>query len=392
MTDGGRARLARRALLGLLLVSSCALAGAAPLLIGVLARADDERLEPKRLELGYFGQPGGPLRAGVDLALAESRFELDAARLQARVEAVVVRSADEARAQAARLKAAGAAALITDLPAAWTVAAASTGLAVVNSGNTADALREQDCRANLFHTLPSERMLADALAQTLTTRKWSKVLLLYGPAADDAARLAVVQASMRRYGLKAVALRPFKLSADPRERELANPALLTGNADYDVVWVVDSEGEFARALPYRTALPRPVAGDAGLMAGPWSPRLERYGAPQLNRRFARANQRAMTGIDWAAWQAGKAVLQAAMAAPAAKLAQTMVQPEFALDGGKGVRLSFRAWDRQLRQPLVLTDGQGVIALAPVEGILHPNNVLDTLGSDAPEKLCKAPAS
>ena len=30
-----------------------------------------------------------------------------------------------------------------------------------------------------------------------------------------------------------------------------------------------------------------------------------------------------------------------------------------------------------------------VALAPGEGILHPKNTLDTLGADAPEKLCKA---
>jgi hypothetical protein len=32
----------------------------------------------------------------------------------------------------------------------------------------------------------------------------------------------------------------------------------------------------------------------------------------------------------------------------------------------------------------------VISQAPVEGILHPTNTLDTLGADAPEKACKAP--
>jgi ABC transporter substrate binding protein (PQQ-dependent alcohol dehydrogenase system) len=60
-----------------------------------------------------------------------------------------------------------------------------------------------------------------------------------------------------------------------------------------------------------------------------------------------------------------------------------------LDGSKGVSMSFRAWDGQLRQPLLLTDGQGVISMAPAEGVLHPKNNLDTLGADAPEKLCKA---
>jgi hypothetical protein len=52
-------------------------------------------------------------------------------------------------------------------------------------------------------------------------------------------------------------------------------------------------------------------------------------------------------------------------------------------------MSFRSWDGQLRQTMLLTDGQGVIAQAPIEGLLHPTDVLDTLGADAAEKLCKA---
>jgi hypothetical protein len=55
-----------------------------------------------------------------------------------------------------------------------------------------------------------------------------------------------------------------------------------------------------------------------------------------------------------------------------------------------VSLGFRPWDGQLRQTLLLTDGQGVVATAPVDGMLHPRNVLDTLGADAPEQRCKAP--
>ena len=379
----------RRFAVGLLLCCAAALAQAAPLLLGVISRADDERLEAKRVELGYFGQPGGALRSGVDVAVAETQFELDAAKLQVRVEAVEVASADEAKAQATRLEKAGAVAFVTDLPTDWTTAAAAaTKLPLLNAGNADNALREQACRANLFHTLPSERMFSDALAQTLVGRKWAKVLLLTGPAPEDSARAAVVQASLKRYGLKVVSQRPFKQSADPRERDLSNPLLLTGNLDYDVVWVVDTDGEFARGLPYRTALPRPVVGNGGLMAEAWAPRFERFGSPQLSRRFQKAQHRPMTGIDWAAWQAAKAVLQAALAGPPAKLMATMLGADFTLDGFKGVRLAFRPWDRQLRQPLLLTDGQGVISLAPVEGILHPKNVLDTLGADAPEKLCK----
>jgi hypothetical protein len=38
--------------------------------------------------------------------------------------------------------------------------------------------------------------------------------------------------------------------------------------------------------------------------------------------------------------------------------------------------------------MLLTDGQGVLATMPIEGILHPKNSLDTLGADEGEKLCK----
>jgi len=36
-------------------------------------------------------------------------------------------------------------------------------------------------------------------------------------------------------------------------------------------------------------------------------------------------------------------------------------------------------DRSCASRCFSRDGQGVIALAPAEGILHPTNVLDTLG-------------
>ena len=140
-------------------------------------------------------------------------------------------------------------------PTRCLAAGAATKLAVFNLGDSADALRQQQCRPNLFHLLPSERMRSDALAQYLVSRRWSKVLLLHGPRPEDAVRLASVQLSLKRFGLNTVATRPFKLSADPRERNLANPLLLTGNTDHDVVWVVDTDGEFARLCPIAPPCP-----------------------------------------------------------------------------------------------------------------------------------------
>ena len=364
--------------------------GAATFKTVLLTPADDPRLQRSRLEKGFIGHAGGPAVQALQVSLAEARFELGAAGVAIELQAVEVADAASARAAAAKAEKDGAAAIVADLPAAWLLAAAdATRAPVLNIGDAADHLREVDCRRNLFHVLPSERMRADALAQTLVARKWTQVLLLTGAAPADAARSAAAHAAIRRYGLKLAGTRPFKASADPRERDLANPVLLT-EGTHDVIWVVDAEGEFAAALPYRTATPRPVVGDGGLVAVAWSRHFDRFGAPQVTRRIARAVQRPATSHDWVSWMSGKALVAAAVAAPkgpAAAFQQALAKAE--IDGSKGVSMSFRPWDGQLRQPLLLDHGQGVAAMAPTDGVLHPRSNLDALGADQPEKLCKA---
>lgn len=355
----------------------------------LISPSPDARLERSRVERHFLGHPDGPASDGLQVALDEGQFELESVAAAVTLAKQSADSPEAARAAAQAAEKSGAAMLVTDLPADWTLAVVdAVKVPVINIGEAADRLREQDCRAHLFHILPSERMRADALAQTLVSRKWSKLLLLVGPSAQDQLRAATAQASIKRYGLQVVALRPFKLSGDPRERDLANPLLLTAGSTYDAVWVVDSDGEFARGLPYQIVLPRPVVGDAGLVALAWHAQFERYGAPQVSRRFAKAAGRPMTASDWAAWMAGKALVAAATTAPkgpAASWAQALAKTP--LDGSKGTSLTFRPWDGQLRQTVLLTDGQGVISQAPVDGLLHPSNVLDTLGADAPEKRC-----
>ena len=383
----------RAALLVFALASVVDAAGAAAVTLKatLIGPQDDPRLERARLERATLGHPGGPAADGVQLALADAGFELEAAGAAIALSQAPARSVESARDAAIAAEKGGAALVLTDLPADWTLAVAdAVTLPVLNLGAPDDRLRQQDCRPRLLHLLPSERMRADAIAQALVSRKWSKLLLLVGPSAPDQQRAAAAQASIKRYGLQLVDTRPFKLSTDPRERALANPLLLTAGQNYDAVWVVDTDGEFARGLPYRTVLPRPVVGDAGLVALAWHAQFERYGAPQVSRRFSKAVKRPMTDRDWAAWMAGKTLVALATAAPKGpNTAWAQALPRTTVDGAKGVALSFRAWDGQLRQPLLLTDGQGVVATAPIEGLLHPSDVLDTLGADAPEKLCKS---
>lgn len=365
----------------------------------LLLPADDPRLERSRIERESPGQPQASVRDALEVALKEAALELADVNLRPELKVVEVSDAAAAAAAAKAAEQQGAVVTLTDLPADATLAVAqAVGHAVINLGESSDTVREAQCQPRLFHAALSDRMKADALAQYLSARNWKQVLLLSGPLPADAVRRATVEAAIKRQGLKLVASKPFKISADPRERDLGNPLLLTGPSagSYDVVWVVDSDGEFAQGLPYRTAQPRPVVGDAGLSALAWSPKFERYGGPQVTRRLFKAVGRRMGAHDWPAWLMGKSLAEAALSlretdakAPVtgAALLQALVRLEF--DGSKGVSLSFRAWDGQLRQPVLLGDGHGVAATAPLDGVLHPRNKLDTLGADEPEKRCKA---
>jgi len=377
---------------GVALIGAAAFAAqAATLKATLLVPQDDARLDKSRAERAYLGHPTGPAADAIQVALDEGQFELEAVKADVKLDTQEVADAAGAKAAALAAEKAGAALLLADLPADALLAVAdAVKIPVLNLSAADDRLRAADCRARVFHLGASERQRADALAQTLVSRKWTKLLVLAGSSPADQQRLQVVQAAMKRYGLQAVASKPFKLSGDPRERDLANPLLLTAGSQYDAVWVVDTDGEFARTLPYRTVLPRPVVGDAGLVAVAWHAQFERFGAPQVSKRFTKATKRAMTAHDWTAWLAGKALVAVAVAQPKGpNAAWQQTLGKLQLDGSKGVSMSFRAWDGQLRQPLLLTDGQGVISQAPVEGILHPVNVLDTLGADSGEKLCKA---
>jgi hypothetical protein len=54
---------------------------------------------------------------------------------------------------------------------------------------------------------------------------------------------------------------------------------------------------------------------------------------------------------------------------------------------KGQPGSFRPWSKQMRQPVLLGADRVVASIAPVEGMLHQTNTLDTLGLDEPEFHC-----
>ena len=261
---------------------------------------------------------------------------------------------------------------------------------VFNIRHRGTELRQHKCAPQLFHTIPSHAMLADALAQFLVAKRWRRVLRLVGEQPADSSLADAFAASSSKFGVRIVASKPFVLSNDPRQRAKNNLVLLSSDSTYDAVFLADSLGEFGRLVPYGIAAPRPIVGSEGLSAVTWHWTLERYGAPQLNQRFYRQIKRRMSSLDWAAWVAVRSVVEAARQTKTASvkpIRQRLIDKAFQLDLYKGFPGSYRPWSRQLRQPIPLATHNAVIGLAPIDGFEHRLNVLDTLGVDAEESTC-----
>ncbi|CAL1239580.1 ABC transporter substrate-binding protein [Candidatus Methylocalor cossyra] len=285
--------------------------------------------------------------------------------------------------------------LLVDLPAALIAQLAAlpeaANVLIYDIASRDDALRGEQCRANVLHLLPSRAMLADALAQYLVKKRWQKWFLVTGPAEGDKSYAEAVRRAAKKFGARIVAEKPWQHSFDQRRTPESEVPVFTQGVDYDVLILADETGQFGDYFPYRTWLPRPVAGTQGLVATAWHYTHEAWGALQLQNRFRAQAGRWMEAEDYGAWLAVRAIGEAATRAHSLdfdKIRAFLRSEDFTLAGFKGVPLSFRRWDGQLRQPVLLAAARSLVAVAPLEGYLHPKNELDTLGYDEPESPCR----
>lgn len=368
----------------------------APMVIGFVDLADDPRFNPDWAYAMVPGRRWGPAVDGARLGLGDAAQIGRAINVEFSLRHVSGANVDELAAEIGAWVAEGIHFVGVDLPAEMLLALAdrvrNLPVTLFNTSAREDTLRGADCRANVIHTIPSDRMHTDALVQYLVFKRWRNILVLQGPSPRDAQMLESLRASANLFGARIVNVRPFLFTADPEARELNNVALMTAGGGYDVVYVIDDDaGEFARYVPYVVNDPRPVVGAAGLVALAWHWSWERQGAPQVNDRFEDLTGRRMTDTDWAAWAAVRAITQGVLRSRSTEyeLARDFILGDrMNLDGYKGFPMSVRPWDHQLRQPMLLAIENATIQLAPVEGFLHQTNDLDTLGVDAPQTQCR----
>ncbi|MEK4033788.1 ABC transporter substrate-binding protein [Methylocystis sp. IM3] len=296
----------------------------------------------------------------------------------------------------------GARFIIADLNADRLLAASerarAKGALLFNVSAPDERLREEDCRANVIHVTPTRAMLADGLAQYLVWKQWRKWLLIKGSHPEDELLAQAYRRAAKKFGAKIVEERLYEDTGGGRRSDSGSvqtqrqmPVLTQNAPAYDSLVAIDESEVFAGYLPYRTWDPRPVAGSAGLYPTSWDPAHEQWGAHQLQNRFMATFRRLMNARDNNAWLAMRMIGEAATRANSGdpeKLRAFMASPEFSIAAFKGVRLTLRPWNQQLRQPILLSDGRMTVSVSPQEGFLHQVSELDTLGLDQPETKCR----
>jgi ABC transporter substrate binding protein (PQQ-dependent alcohol dehydrogenase system) len=356
----------------------------------------------RSLPLSYLDQPPGDegiqgARLGIDDNNTTGRFTGQSFAL---IESIAPEGSDLA-AGLRQLGAKGARLVVTDLAAPQLLSVAGTpeaqGITFFNTGSADDRLRGEDCRADILHLLPSRAMLADALVQYLVAKRWQDLLLVVGHGEGDREFAADIRHAAQKFQAHIVQEKPWTFIPGARRTDTghfaiqAEVARFTQGISYDVLVVADEEDEFGDDLSYRTFDPRPVAGTQGLVPSAWARPHEQWGATQLQERFLHQAKRWMTDRDYAAWMAVRAVGEAATRSKSidpAAIVSFMRGDRFELAAYKGARLSFRSWDGQLRQPILLADASSLVSVSPQPGFLHQFSELDTLGIDKPETKCR----
>ena len=361
------------------------------------------RLDESKLAISVLDVPAEDEGvAGAQVAINDNNTTGKFLDQQFFLQEVKLRRDDDPVPAVKELLAGGAFYIVADLPAQALLkvadAARAGGGLVFNAGATDDSLREEYCRANVFHTAPTRSMLADGLVQYLAWKQWRNLFLISGSHDNDKLWAGALRRSAKRFGVKIVEERVFKDRGGARQTDSGNvliqrdmPVFTQGAPDHDVVVVADESEVFATYLPFRTWQPRPVAGSAGLVPGSWHPAHEQWGAAQIQNRFEKATGRRMRSKDMQAWTAVRIVGEAATRTRAADpktIGNFIKSPDFSIAAFKGQRITFRSWNWQLRQPILLSDARNVVSVSPQEGFLHQVSELDTLGIDRPESKCK----
>ena len=268
---------------------------------------------------------------------------------------------------------------------------------VINASLKDNNLRNQNCNKNILHTAPSYKMVSDALIQFLKKKNWTKLLLISGVNERDKQFAESVKVSSKRFGLKITNEKIWDFSHDFRRTADLEIVKFTQGEKYQVLVLADegntfgdSGNSFGDYIPYRTWKPTVVVGGEVLKPTSWHFAHEQWGGNQMQSRFLKEYKRLMTNIDFNSWVGirtlGEAIIRT-KSLDVKILLEKIMDKEFNLAAYKGKPLSYRNWNGQLRQPILLVTPRALVSVSPQPGFVHPRTELDTLGIDEPDSKC-----
>lgn len=261
---------------------------------------------------------------------------------------------------------------------------------LINVANKSSHIRANICQDNLLHTIASNAMLYDALAQFLIKRNWKDWLVIKGETKEDEKIYKAIKRAKKRFGANIVEEKTWTSASDIRRKAQAEMPSFTQSKDYDVVLLADYYGDFGEYVYFNTWIPRPVAGTQGLTPVTWHKVIEAWGAAQLQKRFEKNYKRWMNSKDYAAWLGVRTVLRTVSTTKNIDLkinTNFIFSDKFDLGAYKGRKLTYRNFNGQLRQPIALVHPKALVSSSPQVGFLHEKTDLDTLGIAKFEMKC-----
>ena len=269
---------------------------------------------------------------------------------------------------------------------------------LINTSLKDNDLRNEKCNKQILHTAPSYRMLSDALIQFLKKKNWTKLLLISGVNERDKQFADSIKVSSKRFGLKIINEKVWDFNHDFRRTADLEVVKFTQGEKYEVLVLADegntfgdSGNSFGDYIPYRTWKPTIVVGGEVLKPTSWHFAHEQWGGNQMQSRFLKDSKRLMTDIDFNSWVAVRAIGEAITRTKSldSKIVLDKIMDEkFNLAAYKGKPVSFRKWNGQLRQPILLVTPRALVSVSPQIGFVHPKTELDTLGIDQPDTKCR----
>jgi branched-chain amino acid transport system substrate-binding protein len=349
------------------------------------------------------GEAGQYAVAAAELAAGEANYVAKAFGRVVRLLAEKATSPDDAAKKATRLARQGGA------------------KAILGGGDDlsrSEALRGAKCHRLTFHVEASLAMYTDVMGQWLVRRakqpRWG-FLTPDSEAGAEMERLA--KRALRRNGGSAVAREVVPASArdyrgalttlakagpDVIIMNLAGPLLLEALAQVTELGLsVQVAGPMMEAVEFWQAEPTRLSG---VWPALWFHGFRKYSGRELNKRLARTLGHPAESHAWASYTAMKAVWEAVLKGGRTDAAGlvSFFEKGGGVDAHKGQPLTFRPWDHQLRQPLMVVrskvpaagtrrwDVFELLGEVPLRGTAGKSRaaILDTLGLSAAESKCR----